>query len=50
MGREGQLAVKPSSEEAAHVAVLVRDLGQMIDAARRQVAVAANAALTTLYW
>jgi predicted nuclease of restriction endonuclease-like (RecB) superfamily len=32
------------------VAVLVRDLGQMIDTARRQVAVAANAALTTLYW
>jgi predicted nuclease of restriction endonuclease-like (RecB) superfamily len=29
---------------------LVRDLGQMIESARRQVAVAANAALTTLYW
>ncbi len=34
----------------AQVAALVRDLGQMIDAARKQVAVAANAALTTLYW
>lgn len=32
------------------VAVLVRELGEMIDAARGQVAVAANAALTTLYW
>jgi predicted nuclease of restriction endonuclease-like (RecB) superfamily len=32
------------------VSTLVRDLGQMIESARRQVAVAANAALTTLYW
>jgi hypothetical protein len=32
------------------VSTLVRDLGAMIDAARKQVAVAANAALTTLYW
>jgi predicted nuclease of restriction endonuclease-like (RecB) superfamily len=32
------------------VRVLVRDLGQMIEAARREVAVAANAALTALYW
>lgn len=32
------------------VASLVRDLGQMIEAARQQVAVTANAALTTLYW
>jgi predicted nuclease of restriction endonuclease-like (RecB) superfamily len=36
--------------DGGQVAVLVRDLGQMIDAARTQVAVAANAALTTLYW
>ncbi len=36
--------------DGAEVAGLVRDLGQMIDAARKQVAVAANAALTTLYW
>jgi len=28
----------------------VRDLGSLIDSARKQVAVAANAALTTLYW
>lgn len=34
----------------AEVSTLVRDLGSMIDAARKQVAVAANAALTTLYW
>lgn len=32
------------------VSTLVQDLGAMIDAARKQVAVAANAALTTLYW
>src|SRR5262249_12804788 len=32
------------------VATLVRDLEQMIEAARREVAVAVNAALTTLYW
>jgi len=29
---------------------LVRDLGQMIETAQREVAVAANASLTTLYW
>jgi DUF1016 N-terminal domain len=32
------------------VSALVRDFGSMIEAARKQVAVAANAALTTLYW
>ena len=32
------------------VARLVRDLGQMIESARQQVAVTANAALTSLYW
>ncbi len=32
------------------VAILVHDLGQMIETARRKVAVAANAALATLYW
>ena len=32
------------------VSTLVRDLVDQIDAARKQVAVAANAALTTLYW
>src|SRR5689334_7324266 len=32
------------------VATLVRDLGAMIDSAMRGVAVAANAALTALYW
>jgi hypothetical protein len=34
----------------ADVETLVHDLGQMIEAARRHVAVAANSALTTLYW
>lgn len=34
----------------ADVETLVHDLGQMIEAARHQVAVAANASLTTLYW
>jgi predicted nuclease of restriction endonuclease-like (RecB) superfamily len=32
------------------VAPLVRDIGEMIDAARKQVSVTANAALTGLYW
>jgi len=32
------------------VSVLVRAIGAMIDAARKQVSVAANAALVTLYW
>jgi len=36
--------------EDAQLATLVTDLGQMIEEARRQVAVAANAALSTLYW
>jgi hypothetical protein len=35
---------------AEHVAPLVHDLGQMIAAARKQTAVAANAVLTMLYW
>jgi predicted nuclease of restriction endonuclease-like (RecB) superfamily len=34
----------------ADVETLVHDLGQMIEAARHQVAVAANASLTALYW
>jgi len=34
----------------AEVAALALDLGKMIEAAWQQVAVAANAALTTLYW
>jgi hypothetical protein len=37
-------------EDHARVVALVHDLGSMIDAARMQVAVATNAALTTLYW
>lgn len=32
------------------VAILVRELGTMIDAARKKVSIAANAALTDLYW
>jgi predicted nuclease of restriction endonuclease-like (RecB) superfamily len=39
-----------ASDDELQVSTLVRDLGQMIESARRQVAVAANAALTTLYW
>jgi len=35
---------------ALEVSTLVRDLGSMIDAARAQVAVAANVTLTMLYW
>jgi predicted nuclease of restriction endonuclease-like (RecB) superfamily len=38
------------SKEDVDVSALVRDLGAMIDAARKQVSVAANAALTALYW
>jgi predicted nuclease of restriction endonuclease-like (RecB) superfamily len=51
-----QLAVKkPSAAVAAlandaDIAALALDLGKMIEAARQQVAVAANAVLTTLYW
>lgn len=40
----------PKTVDAPQVSTLVRDLGQMIESARRQVAAAANAALTTLYW
>lgn len=34
----------------ATLTTLVTDLGRLIDGARQQAAVAANAALTTLYW
>ncbi|WP_063934920.1 PDDEXK nuclease domain-containing protein [Archangium violaceum] len=40
----------PGAHLEAGVATLVRDIGTMIDAARRQVSVTANAALVTLYW
>jgi hypothetical protein len=33
-----------------YVESLIRELGQLIEDAQRQVAVTANAALTTLYW
>lgn len=56
-GKAGKaLPVSPRGLAAAsapndgQVATLVQDLGRMIDAARKQLAVAANAALTTLYW
>jgi predicted nuclease of restriction endonuclease-like (RecB) superfamily len=42
--------VPRGSTEDVDVSALVRDLGAMIDAARKQVSVAANAALTALYW
>ncbi len=40
----------PTTADELLVSTLVSDLGQMIESARRQVAVAANAGLTTLYW
>jgi len=51
-GSKGRAVVRRASAsmEDGELAALVRDLGQMIVAARQQVAVAANAALTTLYW
>jgi len=44
------LAALSAAPDDAQVAALLRDLEQMIEAARQQVAVAANAALTTLHW
>ncbi|MBK6520464.1 MAG: DUF1016 family protein [Polyangiaceae bacterium] len=44
------LAGATAAPDDAQVAALLRDLEQMIEAARHQVAVAANAALTTLHW
>ncbi len=46
--RPGGLA--PAPPDDGEIAALALDLGKLIDAARQQVAVAANAALTTLYW
>jgi predicted nuclease of restriction endonuclease-like (RecB) superfamily len=47
-------ALVPGGAPGAHIEVdvstLVRDIGAMIDAARKQVSVTANAALTGLYW
>jgi hypothetical protein len=40
----------PTAPNDAAVAALAIDLGKMIEAARQHVAVAMNAALTTLYW
>ncbi len=42
--------IKPASASEAQIATLVHELGRMIDEARGQVAVTANAALTMLYW
>lgn len=42
---------RPSGRHVeADVEILVRELGTLIDAARKQVSVTANAALVTLYW
>lgn len=49
-GAPTEKAVARVSGPRVEVSALVRDLGAMIDAARKQVAGAANAALTTLYW
>jgi predicted nuclease of restriction endonuclease-like (RecB) superfamily len=51
--RRQSVALKQRSNVLADdtdVEALVRDLGEMIKAAQQQVAVAANASLTTLYW
>lgn len=50
--RASKASVKAGTKDSGdtHVVTLVHDLGQLIEAARKQVAVAANAALTTLYW
>ncbi len=45
-----KLAGMSGRDVEADVAILARELGTMIDAARKQVSVAANAALTGLYW
>src|SRR5262245_514126 len=41
---------KPAQTREPQVSTLVRDLGAMIEGARKQVAITANAVLTTLYW
>lgn len=48
LGKIRERATELASD--AHVELLARHVGQMIEAARHQVAVAANASLTTLYW
>src|SRR4051812_585080 len=45
-----ELATALRAQGSRQITTLVRDLEQLIEAARRKVAVAANAALTTLYW
>lgn len=53
--RQSAAVTAPSSvvaelPDSAKIAALALDLGNMIEVARQQVAVAVNAALTTLYW
>ncbi|MCC6811260.1 MAG: DUF1016 family protein [Deltaproteobacteria bacterium] len=48
--RSRRLAVGASSVPAPALAELARELGEMIEQSRAQLAQAANAALTTLYW
>lgn len=53
--RRSQVAVEqPASESTvsleSDVTPLVRDIGEMIDAARNQLSITANATLTGLYW
>jgi len=48
--RSRALARSSAGAPEADVSALALDLGGMIEAARQQVAVAANAALTTLHW
>ena len=48
--RPAQIAKKSETDLAPGTAALALDISGMIEAARTQVAQAANAALTTLYW
>src|SRR5258708_40331467 len=50
LGRTSSSSRSALLPDDAKVAELALDLGKMIASARQQVAVAANAALTTLYW
>ena len=48
--RQSALTATPSLQDDEEITALALDLGKMIEAARQQVAIAANAGLSTLYW
>ncbi len=50
LSRVTAVLTRAAAPDDAEVSTLASDLGRMIDAARQNVAQAANAALTTLYW